>query len=92
MLVCLLLGLTAPLTGFIAYALPSLFVSAINLLAQGVNGVVKAFGVLNVDGVIDLGKSIVFIFAGFYLVISKPSQVQISLQQSLVYLQISDLT
>ncbi|MGO4038259.1 hypothetical protein [Staphylococcus pseudintermedius] len=71
MLVCLLLGLTAPLTGFIAYALPSLFVSAINLLAQGVNGVVKAFGVLNVDGVIDLGKSIVFIFAGFYLVISK---------------------
>lgn len=71
MLVCLLLGLTSPLTGFIAYALPSLFVSAINLLAQGVNGVVKAFGVLNVDGVIDLGKSIVFLFAGFYLVISK---------------------
>lgn len=71
MLVCLLLGLTSPLTGFIAYALPSLFVSAINLLAQGVNGVVKAFGILNVDGVIDLGKSIVFIFAGFYLVISK---------------------
>ncbi|MBI5973948.1 DUF4013 domain-containing protein [Staphylococcus caledonicus] len=71
MLVCLLLGLTSPMTGFIAYALPSLLVSAINLLVQGVNGVVKAFGILNVDGVIDLGKSIVFLFAGFYLVISK---------------------
>ncbi|HGX1293515.1 TPA: hypothetical protein ACNSFF_002805 [Staphylococcus aureus] len=71
MLVCLLLGLTAPMTGFIAYALPSLLVSAINILAKGVNGVVKAFGILNVDGVIDLGISIVYLFAGFYLVVSK---------------------
>ncbi|WP_457817875.1 hypothetical protein [Staphylococcus aureus] len=71
MLVCLLLGLTAPMTGFIAYSLPSLLVSSINLLAKGVNGVVKAFGILNIDGVVDLGKSIVFLFSGFYLVIAK---------------------
>lgn len=71
MLVCLLLGLTAPMTGFIAYSLPSLLVSSINLLAKGVNGVVKAFGILNIDGVVDLGKSIVFLFSGVYLVIAK---------------------
>lgn len=71
MLVCFVLGMTAPLSGFIAYILPALFVSFINLLASGVNGVIKAFGILNIDGIVDLGKSMVFIFAGFYLIIAK---------------------
>lgn len=71
MLVCFVLGMTAPLSGFIAYLVPALFVSFINLLASGVNGVIRAFGVLNIDGIVDLGKSIVFIFAGFYLIIAK---------------------
>ena len=71
MLVCFVLGMTAPLSGFIAYLVPALFVSFINLLASGVNGVIKAFGILNIDGIVDIGKSIVFIFAGFYLIIAK---------------------
>lgn len=71
MLVALILGLTSPLTAFIAYALPSLVVSLINVFASGMNGVVRAVGIQNIDGIIDIAKSISFIFLSFYLIIAK---------------------
>lgn len=71
MLIALILGLTSPLTAFVAYALPSLFISLINVFASGMNGVVRAIGIQNIDGIIDIGKSLVFLFLGFYLIIAK---------------------
>ncbi|MDG0820734.1 DUF4013 domain-containing protein [Staphylococcus equorum] len=71
MLIALILGLTSPLTAFVAYALPSLFISLINVFASGMNGIVRAIGIQNIDGIIDIGKSLVFIFLGFYLIIAK---------------------
>lgn len=71
MMVALILGLTSPLTGFVAYMLPSLIISMVNTIANGMNGVVQALGIQGADGVIDLGKSATFLFLGFYLVIAK---------------------
>lgn len=71
MLIALILGLTSPLTAFIAYALPSLTISLINVFASGMNGVVRAIGIQNIDGIIDIAKSAAFIFLGFYLIIAK---------------------
>lgn len=71
MVIFTILALTSPLTGFIAYVLPSLFVAAINTLASGINGAVNALGIQNVDGVIDIGKSLTFLFLSVYLIITK---------------------
>lgn len=71
MMVALILGLTSPLTGFVAYMLPSLLISMVNTIASGMNGVVQALGIQGADGVIDLGISATFLFLGFYLVIAK---------------------
>lgn len=71
MVIFTVLALTSPLTGFIAYVLPSLFVAFINTLASGINGAVNALGIQNVDGVIDIGKSLTFLFLSVYLIISK---------------------
>lgn len=71
MLIALILGLTSPLTAFIAYALPSLVISLINVFASGMNGIVRAIGIQNVDGIIDIAKSAAFVFLGFYLIIAK---------------------
>lgn len=71
MMIALILGLTSPLTGFVAYMLPSLLISMVNTIASGMNGVVQALGIQGADGVIDLGKSATFLFLGFYLVIAK---------------------
>ncbi|HDK3864884.1 TPA: hypothetical protein PR959_001563 [Staphylococcus aureus] len=65
------LALTVPLTPLIAYALPTLLISAVNLFASGMHGAVKGLGIQNIDGVIDIVKSIVNIGLGFYLVIAK---------------------
>lgn len=71
MMVAFILGLTSPLTGFVAYMLPSLLIAMVNTIASGMNGVVQALGIQGADGVIDLGKSATFLFLGFYLVIAK---------------------
>ncbi|HAC5789005.1 TPA_asm: hypothetical protein GZX72_14360 [Listeria monocytogenes] len=71
LLVCFLLGLTAPLSGFIAYSLPSLLVSAINIFTKGAVGVINAFEIQNVDGLVDVSRSLLFLFASFYLVVVK---------------------
>lgn len=71
MMVAFILGLTSPLTGFVAYMLPSLLIAMVNTIASGMNGVIQALGIQGADGVIDLGKSATFLFLGFYLVIAK---------------------
>lgn len=71
MLISLILGLAAPLSGFVAYLLPTLFITFINTIAKGIRGAVDAFGIEGVDGAIDIGKSVVFFLLTFYLIIAK---------------------
>lgn len=71
MLIALVLGLTSPLTGFIAYLLPSLFVTFVNTLVKGIRGVIDAFGVQGIDGAVDIGKAIMMFLLTIYLIIAK---------------------